>query len=59
MNEHRYSNFINPLQPAPFLYLNNLSDSKNFLKLKIVEIRDLIEMKKIKEYKILPTEQHN
>jgi hypothetical protein len=24
-----------------------------------VEIRDLIEMKKIKEYKILPTEQHN
>lgn len=55
----RYLSFINPLEQAPLLYLNNLSDSKSFLKLKIVEIRDLIEMKKIKEYKILPTEQHN
>jgi hypothetical protein len=59
MNEHRYSNFINPLNPAPFLYLNNLSDSKIFLKMKFVEFRDLLEMKKIKEYKISPTEQLN
>jgi len=58
-NSPRWQGFIDPLGQPPILNLKALGNSKSFLRLKIEETRNLFEMKKIKEYKISPTEQLN